>query len=762
MWFFGVFNKDGEYLILHSSLRKQQYSRLLFHLASLAIAIVGLTVLIGWLLDISTLKSVIPSAVSMKFSTSLSFVCTGIVLYFTIESLSSTGNKLSAAAQIVLPAAILIIILFMSTHLASSILGRNSGIDNLFVKEDPGTPQTSTPGRPSEGTIINFLLISAAGTLTIRQTPFVRKPLLGIGIAVGVIAGIPLIGYMSSIPSLYYAIDGVSNGMAIHTAILFFTAAVTLVILARSKEKIQLHQTAQSKIGRTYAAKISIRTKLTALILTGSVIPTVFLAGIGLNNSLSLQTEKLAASLAILGLATIVSVTIFALLLSKSFLDPLFSLRRAMNEIAEGNFSADISVESTDEIGELARDFRVMKDAIVAANANLEKLVKIRTKELQDANKRLDFMNRQLKSVNENLNRLESKYRKLYDEAPDMYRTENTIGIILDCNQVYVNDLGYADKNEVIGHSIFEHTADRSLEPMRVSFERWRKNGSVRNDEIWLKRKDGTTFPVLISANNLYDDGKLTGSITAIIDETEIYKTRKELELANDQLAKQTKIMSEFINIAAHELKNPITPILIATQLVKQRQSGNNIILSTEEFDLIAQNARRLKRLAEDILDVARIENNVVNLDKQSFNISRLVQEAINDSKSMVKQGVNMTYSGQDTIIEADQEKMQQVVLNLLHNAIKFTQDGTIEVSLTHSHENAEIVVAVSDNGSGIDPDILPRLFGKYVSKSEKGTGLGLYISKNIVEAHGGRIWAANHKTTKGATFAFSLPLSKT
>jgi signal transduction histidine kinase len=172
------------------------------------------------------------------------------------------------------------------------------------------------------------------------------------------------------------------------------------------------------------------------------------------------------------------------------------------------------------------------------------------------------------------------------------------------------------------------------------------------------------------------------------------------------------------------------------------------------------QNALRLKRLCEDILDVARIENNGMALEKTLFSFPELVQETIDHSKPLIREGIEIVFFGQSLSVTADRDKLQQVVQNLLHNAIKFTHQGVIQVSLS-ANSDEEVVFTVRDNGVGIDPEILPRLFSKYASKSEKGTGLGLFISKNIVEAHYGRIWAENNPGN-GATFAFSLPLNQT
>jgi len=364
---------------------------------------------------------------------------------------------------------------------------------------------------------------------------------------------------------------------------------------------------------------VSIRTKFSGLLLVVSIVPILFVGGIALNNASSLPTEYVGGSIAVLGVATAVSATIFALALSHSILRPLFALRHAMNEVTNGNYGVAIPVQSTDEIGLLAQNFAVMKEAVVAVNSNLERLVNMRTAELQDS--------------------------------------------------------------------------------------------------------------------------------------------KKQLEVVVAQLKEQERVMKEFINIAAHELKNPITPILVTTQILAKREFDNKIVFSKEEFDLIAQNAIRLKRVSDDILDVARIENNGIKLETVSLNLSDLLQDAIADSKPLARPGLELTFEGSDLVIEADRGKIQQVVLNILHNALKFTKEGTIQVSLTVNSNKSEVVVAFRDNGSGIDREILPRLFGKYVTRLEKGTGLGLFISKNIIEAHGGKIWAQNNSDGIGATFLFSLPL---
>jgi signal transduction histidine kinase len=233
--------------------------------------------------------------------------------------------------------------------------------------------------------------------------------------------------------------------------------------------------------------------------------------------------------------------------------------------------------------------------------------------------------------------------------------------------------------------------------------------------------------------------------------QTELYQKLKEAD----------KIKDEFINVAAHELRTPIQPILgLADVLRYKLQHGK---LENEYLDVIIRNAKRLQRLTEDILDITRIESKSLGLKKELFNLSELILSAIADSNNQVAKehkdtNLKLVFidSKEGIFIEADKGRINQVISNLLSNAIKFTNEGTVSVAAVPN--NIEIVVSISDTGIGIDSEILPRLFTKFATKSTTGTGLGLFISKSIIEAHGGKIWGENNDD-KGATFAFSLPI---
>jgi signal transduction histidine kinase len=182
--------------------------------------------------------------------------------------------------------------------------------------------------------------------------------------------------------------------------------------------------------------------------------------------------------------------------------------------------------------------------------------------------------------------------------------------------------------------------------------------------------------------------------------------------------------------------------------------------------DVISRNAKRLQRLTEDILDVSKIESRSLKLRNETFNVHGIVRNVIAEyseygGQATSKPGVSITSTpndGGNVIVRGDRERLYQVISNFVSNAIRFTQQGNIDISIDVAQNNKEeVVLSVKDTGSGIDPEIMPRLFTKFASRS--GTGLGLYISKNIVEAHGGKIWAQNNPHGMGATFSFSLPI---
>ena len=233
----------------------------------------------------------------------------------------------------------------------------------------------------------------------------------------------------------------------------------------------------------------------------------------------------------------------------------------------------------------------------------------------------------------------------------------------------------------------------------------------------------------------------------------------EQLEAANEQLKVHDKMQKDFINVASHELRTPIQPILGLSEVLHAKIKDTK---QRQLLDIITKNAKRLQRLTENILDVTKMESHSLKLNKERCNLNDVITNTIDDiiiSKDFFKNtNIKLLYKPQHIFLEADKQQLTRVISNFLNNAIKFTKRGT--VSIIAEKKDGQVFVSIKDTGEGIDPEILPQLFSKFVSKSYQGTGLGLFIAKSIVEAHDGKVWAENnHNGKKGATFIFSLPL---
>src|SRR5918911_2109373 len=241
-------------------------------------------------------------------------------------------------------------------------------------------------------------------------------------------------------------------------------------------------------------------------------------------------------------------------------------------------------------------------------------------------------------------------------------------------------------------------------------------------------------------------------------ESNERLREREEtIHVQYEKLKESDMMKNEFINVAAHELRTPIQPILSLTEALR---SGIKEPQQQELADVTIRNAKRLKRLTDDILDVTKIESHSLSLNKESFNLNDVITNVIEDmvaniakKKSQCANLVKLQYRPRDIFIEADKARITQVISNLLSNAIKFTEvkvnegngiRGIININ-AEKVDDGLVIISIKDNGTGIDPEILPKLFEKFSSKSYQGTGLGLFICKSIIQAHGGKIWAENN-----------------
>jgi two-component system, OmpR family, sensor histidine kinase VicK len=286
-------------------------------------------------------------------------------------------------------------------------------------------------------------------------------------------------------------------------------------------------------------------------------------------------------------------------------------------------------------------------------------------------------------------------------------------------------------------------------------------------ESLVIEKKDDSKLDFIDAAGlSTYSTSKPT-----VLSYVSIFESLINQVKLYEQLKIHGKMQEEFINVASHELRTPIQVILAFTELLEHHPEKKD-----EMIQSIQRNALRLQRLAEDILDVTKIESKTLNLHKEKFNLGDLISTIIDDHRNNInknddgKDKVKLLYTNEKGpfLVKADYARIIQSISNILNNAIKFTQEekergeegaGDIYITIEKKKDNEQqVIVMIRDTGIGIDSDMLPRLFTKFATKSTKGTGLGLFISKSIIEAHGGTIWAENNKDGKGATFAFNLP----
>lgn len=323
----------------------------------------GILVTIGWLFNIDVLKSVSPAWVTMKFSTAISFICSGITLYF----ISRVREGRLGTAQIAMPATGLLIFLFVTTVLISYLSGFQYGMEELFIKERSPI-LTISPGIPSIPTMVNFILIVLAGIFSLSDFAKLKKLVFWIGLILAVVGGLSIIGYVVNVSLLYYYVEGWSTAMALHTGILFAMIGVGLILVEIQKPVLQRYST------------IRIKTKLISLFLVASIIPAIFVGLISYNFGARVMPIGATRSIILLfGTVFAIAVGFFAFHTSKTITKPLIQLKDAAKEATKGEF-VTATINTDDEIGLLARTFNSMIETIQTRSRELELKNKISEK----------------------------------------------------------------------------------------------------------------------------------------------------------------------------------------------------------------------------------------------------------------------------------------------------------------------------------------------------------------------------------------------
>jgi len=379
----------------------------------------------------------------------------------------------------------------------------------------------------------------------------------------------------------------------------------------------------------------------------------------------------------------------------------------------------------------------------------------------------------ELRKTHEQLTITERKYRTLYNKSPSLLRTITTEGILTDCNEAYAEALGYT-KEEVIGMSFYNHTAERSIADLRDNLEKWKKTHEVTHQEIWMKRKDNTIFPTLMTGASLFDEhGNLIGRTVALTDLTDIYEARKKLEEKEvkirehyEELKKLDIAKDEFTSMVSHELKTPLTPIMGWCQALKNPKIlGSLSPKQLQAVDAIQSNAVKLRDLVGDMLDAQLLDMKEMRLDHKDIDVTEMMDFLVKNLRSAMEpkniQFVNLTT--EKISLKSDRSRLEQVLNNLIFNAIDFVSPENGRIETKAESKDSEILFMVKDNGIGIPKEKQHHLFKKYYhldtsfTRKYGGSGLGLAICKGIVDALGGKIWVESDTGT-GSTFYFTHP----
>ncbi len=394
-------------------------------------------------------------------------------------------------------------------------------------------------------------------------------------------------------------------------------------------------------------------------------------------------------------------------------------------------------------------------------------------KKLQEDEIRLKEQYENLKQSHDLITSAQQRYKNLYEKSPAMLRSITTEGTLTDCNEAYAKSLGYT-KEECVGKSMFEHTAERSVNTLKDNLANWMNTRDVGHYEIWMKRRDNSIFPVMLTGDTITDmQGNVVGRTVALTDMTEIYDARRKLEEKEskirqqyDELKKLDVAKEEFTSMISHELKTPLTPIIGWCQALKNPKIiGEMSPKQLQAVDAIQSNALKLKDLVSDMLDTHKLDMKQMKFDHKYIDISEMMGFLTKNLHSVMEpkhlEFINSTT--ESLVVKSDRSRLEQVLNNIILNAVDFVPEkGRIEVRAETKDDQVQFMI--KDNGIGIPKEKQQNLFKQFyqldtsATRKHGGSGLGLAICKGIVEALEGKIWV-DSDAGKGSTFYFTIPL---
>lgn len=355
----------------------------------------------------------------------------------------------------------------------------------------------------------------------------------------------------------------------------------------------------------------------------------------------------------------------------------------------------------------------------------------------------------------DDLVKLEEKYRILAETSVDGILTMDPLGRLTYVNPSFER-MCMREKNDIIMTLFREYLSGESIYLFQQSFIDVRKlNKKIENIELEFVQNDSNIIPIEINICPLKKNDEFTGVVCTVRDLTE----RNNIE---NELKKSERLKTEFMNIAAHELRSPVTPIKGYLDLIISDTEASEKVKNWASISL--RNSERLLRLINDILDVSRLDSDTMRFDMGKLNIADILNEIAEDMKPAVKnKNLEFKIHIPDNLphVLGDRCRLLQVLRNIIGNAIKFTDNGYI--SIEANREGNYILISVEDTGTGISNEELKKIFTKFYQaytgndRNNEGTGLGLFICREIIEKHDGKIWVES-KLRKGSKFLIKLP----
>ncbi len=689
----------------------------LAYAAAFLVIATGIAVLAGWALNIPALKSVVPGLRVMVANTALAFVLTGIAL---AVAQGTDVPRWRARATAVL---ISVVLAFAGLTLVEYLTGLRLGVEKWIVAPDDDGPYA---GRMSQQTAINFVLISAAILLVgskRRYSGFVADTC---ALAVLLISWLALANYSYDITRLHNVAR--YPGFALHTAVGFAVLAIGLLFARRNV-----------LVGRLMtggAAGTLFRRFLPAALLVPLALGWVRIAG----ERAGWYDDPFGLALLSLAFTTVLIVLVWA----------------SAGAVARMDFKR-----------------RHAERALLAAYDNLEEQVARRTEELAKANETLRYEIGRRQNVEASLRVSERWFQDLFDRAPDpMCSFDALSGEILECNQTLADALGYS-KHEVLGRPVLDLCEPDSVPAAASVLASFMRREPIRDEDLKLRRRDGTALDVSLSMSAVTSEaGEIVRARSIWRDITARKRAQQEQAdlLAREQAARRQaeeadRLKDEFLASVSHELRAPLNPILGWVHVL--RQGGVSGAVFDRALTAIERSARVQKQLVEDLLDASRITSGKLKLVMARVEMASIVDAAVDATRpTAAAKGISIitTHDPADAgAVLGDPDRLQQVVWNLVGNAIKFTPGGgEVRVFVRQTASRVEIVV--SDTGPGIAPEFIPYLFDRFrqadgsTTRRHGGLGLGLSIVRHLVELHGGDVRVQKPREGRGATFVVSLP----